>query len=121
MTEQSYRSIPTIGNRVARELGQLGDLYELTADDAEYATSRQGRGDDIPALVAGDVIMRVAYSGDCFGYYAVFRDRARLDAKWCGYDGVGTHIGNALHEDGPQHLVGDALDAFQLPQQKGLT
>ncbi len=112
MTDQEYRHVPTIGGRYARQTGQLGDLYEVDSRAAEYAESRKGHGDKIPALQAGDVLMREAYSGDCFGYYVVFRDKCRLDDRWCGYDGVGTYVGNAIHPDGPGGVVQAELDAY---------
>lgn len=109
---QRYKSIPTVGGRCKRELGDVGDMYLVGIADAPvYASTRQGRGEDIPELLPGDVIMRTAHSGDCFGYYAVYRGggTGRLDHDWCGYDGVGAFIGNVL--DGDRGMLAGVADA----------
>ncbi len=117
MSNQAYNRTHSIGNHVERQLGQVGDLYKLSGEDGVYAKSREGSG-NYPKLVAGDVLMRLAHSGDCFGYYAVFRDGIRLAAKWVGYDGVGTFIGNVFGKSGPGGIVSDALDVYRYEARK---
>ena len=98
---QRYRRIPTIGGRCERWLGHTGDVYLIDAEATAHAPGRQGRGDNIPKLLPGDVLMRIAHAGDCYGVYAVFRGggTGRLKDEWRGYDGVGRFIGNALESD----------------------
>ena len=97
---QRYRRIPTIGGRCERWLGHTGDLYLVAADALKFISKPQGRGDNIPKLLPGDVLMRIAHTGDCYGVYAVFRGAlGRLTDEWRGYDGVGRFIGNVPEND----------------------
>ena len=77
----------------ARHVGRIGDAFVLDADAVEYSKSRCGSGPQI-SLQVGDVIVKQAFSGDCFCYYAVYRDGTRLNERWCGYEGVGRYVGN---------------------------
>ncbi len=77
-----------------RHTGRVGDRYRVDAEAVEYAKRRRGTCDYIE-LQPGDVLMRTHHSGDCFSTYAVIRDGQRV-GEWCGYDGVGEYIDNAV-------------------------
>jgi hypothetical protein len=76
-----------------RHTGELGDCYQVSSGAVKYSHKRAGNGDFVQ-LQSGDILVRVAHSGDCFSTYAVFRNGFLIKGCWAGYDGVGSHIGN---------------------------
>lgn len=76
---------------------EVGDLYELDEKAVAYARKQRGHG-DFPDLRVGDVLVRIAHSGDCFSTFAVFRGGKRLSRDWSGYEGVGKRVRNVLRD-----------------------
>jgi hypothetical protein len=60
----------------------------------EWVRTRSGSSVKLKPEV-NDIIVRTSHSGDCFSYFAVFREGKRI-GDWCGYEPDAEYLGNVV-------------------------